>query len=225
MSILLTDLIFRKKNVLSQEECDFLIEEHQRLAQDIQLEHCPEATTGVDTKSTFQRVGLNTGTAARDIVFKATERMINDYMDYLDSFGMFHTSIRSSMLYSHMYRLLKYEPGEKIHPHTDHDTFVYGSCTINLNDAYTGGDFVFWKGRHRVRLEPGEAMIWPADFFWVHEVEPVEIGVRYSTNSFLMNMPNPVSLMTSEFISRETNSAGWKEYDRTERYTIRSGNE
>ena len=225
MTILLSDLIFRKKNVLSREECDLLIEEHRRLAQDIQLEHCAEATTGLDTRSTFQRVGLNTGTPARDIVFNATESMVNEYMDYLDSFGMFHTYMRSSMLYSHMYRLLKYEPGEKIHPHTDHEPFIYGSCTINLNDSYTGGDFVFWKGRYRVKLEPGEAMIWPADYFWVHEVEPVTTGIRYSTNSFLMNIPHPVKLMTSEFISRESNSVDWKEYDRLERYNIRSGNE
>jgi hypothetical protein len=221
MTVLLTDLIFRKKNLLTREECDFLIEEHNVLRKDIQLEHCAEATTGADTWSTFQRVVLKPGTPARDIMFRATEQMVNEYMDYLDSFGMFHTMLRGSMIYSHMYRLLRYDPGEKIHPHTDHDPFIYGSCTINLNNDYTGGDFVFWKGQHRVRLEPGEAMIWPADYFWVHEVEPVTTGVRYSTNSFLMSVPEPIKLMTSNFINQESNSQQWQDFDTTERYTIR----
>lgn len=221
----LTNLIFRKKNVLTQEECAFLISEHDRLKKDIQLEHCAEATTGQDTWSTFKRVVLKTGTPARDIMFRATEQMINDYMDYLDSFGMFHTMLRSSMLYTHMFRLLRYDPGEKIHAHTDHEPFIYGSCTINLNNNYTGGDFVFWKGRHRVRLDPGEAMIWPADYFWVHEVEPVIAGVRYSTNSFLMSIPEPVKLMTNQYIAQESTTDEWQNYASRERYNIRNPSE
>jgi len=192
MTIDLTQLIFRKKNAFSKDECQFLIEEYDKLKDDILLESCLHAVTGEDTVSTFLRTEVKYGTEAWDLVFKANENLINEYMDYLDDFGMFHVGIRETMLYSHMYRLLKYEPGSKIHPHIDHATHVYGSATFNLNDDYTGGDFVFWNGKHRVKLEAGEGMIWPADFFWVHEVEPVETGVRYSTNSFLLNLPEPI---------------------------------
>ena len=31
---------------------------------------------------------------------------------------------------------MKYEIGNKIHPHVDHDPHVYGSCTFNLNEEY-----------------------------------------------------------------------------------------
>ena len=93
-------------------------------------------------------------------------------------------------MYSHMYRLLKYDTGAKIHPHTDHDPFVYGSCTFNLNDDYTGGDFSFWNGKHKIKLGKGDALIFPADHFWVHEVLPIESGLRYSTNSFLQKIPD-----------------------------------
>lgn len=118
--------------------------------------------------------------------------MINDYHRYLDKFEAFHTLHRSAMTYSHMYRLLKYEVGAKIHPHIDHSPFVYGSCTFNLNDDYEGGQFAFFRGKHKVDLRRGDAMIWPADYFWVHEVEPITRGTRYSTNSFLQSIPESV---------------------------------
>ena len=56
-------------------------------------------------------------------------------------------------MYPHMYRIMKYETGQWIHPHVDHDPYVYGSCTINLNDEYEGGEFQFWGGKHKVNLE------------------------------------------------------------------------
>jgi hypothetical protein len=221
MTIQLTDLIFRKPNALTRDECEFLIAEYQKLNDQIELEHCPDANTGIDTWSSYQRVILKTGTEARDLVFRATESIVNDYMDYLDGFKAFHKLVRESMLYSHMYRLLRYLPGEKIHPHTDHDPFVYGSCSFNLNDYYTGGDFVFWKGHHRVKLAAGEAMIWPADYFWIHEVEPIITGVRYSTNSFLTSIPDPVKQMTLENIKNLKNTHDYKVFDSIEKYNIK----
>ena len=32
-------------------------------------------------------------------------------------------------------------------------------------------------------------MIWPADYFWVHEVEEITKGTRYSANTFLCRNP------------------------------------
>ena len=32
-------------------------------------------------------------------------------------------------------------------------------------------------------------MIWPADFFWVHEVKEITSGTRYSVNCFLRDSP------------------------------------
>jgi hypothetical protein len=193
MTINLTDLIYQKKNALTRDQAQFLIEEYQKLEKaEAQLEHCPDAVTGEDTFSSYQRVSLHPGTEAIELVYKLNEQLINEYMDYLDSFKMFHVLMRNTMVYSHMYRLLKYEKGNKIHPHIDHSPYIHGSATFNLNDDYTGGDFVFWRGKHRVKLEALEAMIWPADHFWVHEVEEITSGVRYSTNSFLQSISESV---------------------------------
>ncbi len=32
-------------------------------------------------------------------------------------------------------------------------------------------------------------MIWPADYFWVHEVEEIQSGTRYSVNCFIRSTP------------------------------------
>jgi len=218
----LNELIFRKKNALTKDECQFLIEEYAKLTDNNLLEQCPEANSGVVTQSTFKRGSLEFGTEAWNLAFKANENIINEYMDYLDTFGMFHTLARSSMLFSHMYRVLKYEPGSKIHPHTDHSPFVYGSATFNLNDDYTGGDFLFWNGAHRVKLEVGEAMIWPADYFWVHEVEPIKTGIRYSTNSFLLNIPQQLRHEVFEYMQHIYKDPEYQKYADECRYNIRT---
>lgn len=188
----MTDLVLHIPGFLDARQCDLLIEEHRRRERESQLEHCPEATSGVDTYSTFKAIDLTKGTEAFALVHTATEEMINRYHRHLEAFGAFHTMRRGSMTHSHKYRLLKYETGAKIHPHTDHGPFVYGSCTFNLNDDYEGGSFSFFNGRHEVQLGRGDAMIWPADYFWVHAVEPITKGTRYSTNSFLQSLPESV---------------------------------
>jgi hypothetical protein len=71
-------------------------------------------------------------------------------------------------------------------------------------------------------LKAGEAMIWPADYFWVHEVEPVITGVRYSTNSFLMSIPDPVKQLTMENIANLKNTHDYKVFDSIEKYNIKN---
>jgi len=186
----ITDLIYRVPNFLSDSECDSLIKEYEERSTYAELEHCLDANTGIDTYSTFTRLSLDEGTESYNFMFRKTEEAVNGYIKHLDSFGNFHSPLlRKAFLYSHAFRLLKYGVGDKIHPHTDHDTYIYGSVTFNLNDDYTGGVFKFFNGDYEVHLQKGEMMIWPADFFWVHEITPVETGCRYSTNSFLTSIP------------------------------------
>lgn len=186
----MSDLILHKKAFLDNDECNYLIEEYERRQNEHGLEMCPHASTNIITYSTFKRIELKPKTEGFQIVHSATEKMINLYHNYIESFQSFHVMQRYCLMYSHMYRLLKYETGAEIHPHSDHDPFVYGSCTFNLNDSYTGGDLSFWNGKHKIKLEKGDALIFPADYFWVHAVDPILSGVRYSTNSFLQKIPS-----------------------------------
>ena len=185
----ITKLILHKPNFLSKEECDLLINYYENNKKQKIREHCPHAVTGVDTESTFDVIDIPYGTEENKLVSSSIEKMINMWQDYTDKFKMFHVRKRGSMLYSHKLRLMKYETGAKIHPHSDHDPYIYGSCTFNLNEEYEGGEFVFFRGNKKIQLKRGDALIFPADHFWVHEVKPIKKGVRYSTNCFLQNMP------------------------------------
>tara|TARA_R110000851_G_scaffold151527_2_gene292755 strand:+ start:74 stop:433 length:360 start_codon:yes stop_codon:yes gene_type:complete len=87
---------------------------------------------------------------------------------------------------------MKYQIGNKIHPHVDHDPHVYGSCTFNLNEDYEGGEFGFFRDKKNIDLKQGDVLIFPADYHWVHEVKPITKGTRYSVNCFLLDVPESV---------------------------------
>ena len=185
----LLDLLYIKRGFLSKEQCDIIINEYESSIEQKRYETSTEASTGIEKFSSFKRVSSKIGSQSFNLIHKTVEAITNEYHDYLDSFNAFHVTRKKTLVYPHNYRILKYEKGASIHPHIDHDTAVYGSCTINLNEEYEGGDFAFWFGKHKVKLGTGDVMIWPADFFWVHEVEPIKSGVRYSANTFLCSRP------------------------------------
>ena len=201
------DILLRIPNAMSDDECDFLIEHHKQNEEEHILEHCPDANTGVDTYSSFKCVMLKQYSEPHNIVHSKTKQMVERWKDHLVKFNAFHLPLLfgpdTGLNYSHVYRLLKYEPGTKIHPHSDYDNFTLGSCTFNLNDEYTGGVFKFWNGQYEVELKKGEAMIWPADYFWVHEIGRIETGLRYSTNCFLRSIGTDLFNEQFEYVQRE----------------------
>jgi hypothetical protein len=209
----ITNLILHKPKFLSNEQCDFLIKYFENNKHRKEREHCPHAVTGIDTDSTFDVIDILYGSEENKLVSLSIEKMINMWQDYTDEFKMFHKLKRNSMLYSHKLRLMKYETGAKIHPHTDHDPHVYGSCTFNLNDNYEGGDFVFFRGKKKIKLSKGDALIFPSDYFWVHEVEQITKGVRYSTNCFLQNIPTSIIKETENFKNNLINNYRFRSTD------------
>tara|TARA_Y100000004_G_scaffold26128_1_gene26437 strand:- start:1484 stop:2170 length:687 start_codon:yes stop_codon:yes gene_type:complete len=188
----ITDLILHKKNFLSKKECSNLINYFEQNKSQKAREFCPEASTNIDTWSTFDVINVPCGSKEYKIIASAIEKMINLFHSYTDKFKMFHSARKYNLLYSHQIRLMKYETGAKIHPHSDHDAHIYGSCTFNLNEGYEGGDFAFFRGKKIIKLKQGDALIFPADHYWVHEVKPIKKGVRYSVNCFLQNIPESV---------------------------------
>ena len=185
----LTDLLFIKRGFLSKEKCDIIINEFKSNHHKQYLEAYEDASTALRTKSTYTAINSQIGSESFNLIHSTTEKIINQYHDYLDSFDAFHKLRRKSLMHPKVYRILKYEVGASIQPHSDHDMGVYGSCTINLNDEYTGGDFCFWNGKYRLKLGQGDVIIFPADYFWVHEVKQITSGVRYSANTFLCKTP------------------------------------
>ena len=192
MPFKIDELIIHKKKFLSKKECDSLIQYYEDNKGKKLNEFCDHAVTGVLTTSPNDVINLEYGTPEEKLVADKTEAMINIFMKHTEKFKMFSILRKQSMRFSHRLRLMKYEKGAWIHPHVDHEIFVYGSCSFNLNDDYEGGEFCFFNGKKKIKLGKGDALIWPADYYWVHQVTPITKGVRYSTNSFLQSVPNSI---------------------------------
>jgi len=80
------------------------------------------------------------------------------------------------------YELLRYEEGCFYIEHTD--SFKGRpravSCSFILNDNFEGGEFAFFNREIKYKLEKGDALLFPSNFMYPHEVMPVTKGTRYS---------------------------------------------
>tara|TARA_Y100001937_G_C7084068_1_gene314444 strand:+ start:72 stop:605 length:534 start_codon:yes stop_codon:yes gene_type:complete len=87
--------------------------------------------------------------------------------------------------------LLKYEIGGKIDLHTDNYPASPRtiSLSMNLNDDYEGGDFIFYDQKKfevkRIKLGKGSVLFFPSNFLYPHSVESITKGARYSIVSWL----------------------------------------
>ena len=80
------------------------------------------------------------------------------------------------------YELLKYPEGCFYKEHTD--SFKARprsvSCSFILNNDFEGGEFAFFDRALVYKLEKGDALMFPSNFMYPHEVMPVTKGTRYS---------------------------------------------
>ena len=80
------------------------------------------------------------------------------------------------------YELLKYHEGCFYTEHTD--SFKARpravSCSFILTDDFEGGEFAFFNREHIHKLGKGDAIMFPSNFMYPHEVMPVTKGTRYS---------------------------------------------
>jgi predicted 2-oxoglutarate/Fe(II)-dependent dioxygenase YbiX len=80
------------------------------------------------------------------------------------------------------YELLRYSEGCFYKQHTD--SFKARpravSCSFILNDDFEGGEFAFFDRELKYKLEKGDALMFPSNFMYPHEVMPVTKGTRYS---------------------------------------------
>lgn len=80
------------------------------------------------------------------------------------------------------YELLRYPEGCFYTEHTD--SFKARpravSCSFMLNDNFEGGEFAFFNRELKYTLKKGDALMFPSNFMYPHEVMPVTKGTRYS---------------------------------------------
>ena len=180
----LKDFIFTVEELLTNEECDFIINEFGKTK--IYKENSIESNSSERKYSTVDITSLVPNTEAFDLVHIATNQLIHEYSQYLKGLEIVWVErMIANLAFSHNYRLMKYSEGQSIHDHIDAWEPVFGSCTLSLNDRYEGGQFRFFKGKHKLKTKKREGMIWPAEMYFVHGVSPITEGNRWSVNSFL----------------------------------------
>ena len=180
----LIDMILIIDDVISDDECELLISEFEKNKPIKESSREINSSKIQETDANF--LVLNPKTKTHQIANDKTNIMVGHYKNYIEKLGYFDThGFISSLSFSHMYRIIKYDIGQSFHNHVDKSPFVYGSCSLALNDDYEGGEYRFFNGAHKLKLKKGQGMIWPADFFFVHGVDTITNGCRYSVNSFL----------------------------------------
>mgnify|MGYP003632584870 CR=1 FL=1 len=198
----ITKLALKIPNFLTHEECDGLINEFEHKKNESLLESSLDYKTNKHRQSSFKVIPLIPYTDSFNFIREKTKSAIDTWINYLEQPNYFFTHLlKNHLKFSHNYRIMKYETGAEIHPHSDHDIGTYGSISFNLNEDYEGGEFKFFNGNYTIPLGKGDALIFPADFFWVHEVTKVTKGERYSINSFIRssseNILNQGKLLTN----------------------------
>ena len=99
----LTDLIYIHRQLLSDEECDQIIEEYESSPAEEVNECCPHAFSGenIYSPNTVKRATI--GTDVFDLIHASMETVINEYHNYMDEFKSFHVDRRLTLLYPHLY--------------------------------------------------------------------------------------------------------------------------
>lgn len=80
------------------------------------------------------------------------------------------------------FELLRYRAGGFYRQHTDsfHRAPRELACSFLLNDDFEGGEFAFFDRSRTFRMRQGDALLFPANFMYPHEVLPVTSGTRYA---------------------------------------------
>ena len=175
----LQDYVVQFKQLLSEETCSTIIEWSRTLTENTDgwsgWEPAKSALTNtqneiMDTRTChFTMLDKNHGPCWSNIQ-TALSHIIDEYPYHHKATK--HTGVQ----------LIRYGKGHKFEEHIDH----YGganrtlSCSIILNHDYEGGELTFWQGQYQVPdLATGDAVVFPSNFCYPHEVHPVVSGTRY----------------------------------------------
>ena len=108
----------------------------------------------------------------RDEIQKPLEKVASDYMqEHFISNGIHEP-----------YQVLKYFPGAEYHSHWDHsrnNSRVF-SLVASMGEAEEGGELEFPKFGVKLKLTNGSAVLFPANFPYIHIAHPVISGVKTS---------------------------------------------
>jgi predicted 2-oxoglutarate/Fe(II)-dependent dioxygenase YbiX len=177
----LKDYIYIVKNALSHEVCDEILNEFKnvdewvdtivgsgKIKKDIRNCH----TIGISFPHIIQK-NSEVRHKLDNAIFDGASKCIQEY-----NIKFPHCRIQEDS----GYELLRYEEGCFYIEHTD--SFKASpravSCSFILNNDFEGGEFAFFDRELKYNLEKGDALMFPSNYMYPHEVMPVTKGTRYS---------------------------------------------
>lgn len=200
MNLKIKELIFRQNNLLPKDKCKYFIDIFEKYVDPIARENSVKFIEGKNffrKNDNYKVLNLSKNykneeiKKAADLAVFYISIMVLNYTNFLKikiSKAITDYWINSTA----NIRILKYSKGEQIIDHLDIDPHIRASCTLNLNEEYTGGEFIFFSNKHVETFKTGDAMIFPAEPIWVHGTKPIINGERYSINCFLKSDLRPL---------------------------------
>lgn len=188
----ISDLKYRINGLVPKDTCKKIIDIFKKYPELNNLEQSFKYKTKTMEVDNFKCLNLSRiYNPNKDIQYSLNEAkkyisiMIANYVLHIKSKKISPTFNDRLINSSSNIRILKYETGQCIKDHTDVDSNIRASCTLNLNEDYEGGEFRFFDGQIKEVLKTGDAMIFPAEPIWIHGTQPIKKGTRYSINCFL----------------------------------------
>jgi len=177
----LEDYIYVIKNAFSDDLCNKILEEYKN-TYEWKATLIGQGNTNTDIRncqsiSISNQVTIEKNKELRNnldqLVFQGASSCITDYNKKFS-----HCKIEQDS----GYELLRYSEGCFYKQHVD--SFKAQpravSCSFVLNDDFEGGEFAFFNRELKYKLEKGDALLFPSNFMYPHEVMPVTKGTRYS---------------------------------------------
>jgi len=114
---------------------------------------------------------------------------LRDYHNFLPT--CFSHFIENTHTQDTGYEFLKYRGMGKFIEHTDYysQSNRVISLSINLNNNFSGGEFVFFAGekyRKVIKQKAGSMTFFPSNFMFPHQIMPVYDGIRYAIVSWFV---------------------------------------
>jgi len=113
-----------------------------------------------------------------DLIWNSIDLIIKDYCKFIGS----NLSIQKN---SDGYSLIKYCAGGFYREHVDMECSIGTPCRILsiiilLNDDFDGGELSFFNDTYVVNLKRNQAIVFPSNFMFPHQVRTISKGSRYS---------------------------------------------
>ena len=175
---MLNDFIMVHEGLVPEDLCDDIIKEFE------DSEYWNNSTVGtgdvVSNVRSCDSISLSRAAELDEIKKKLDERMFSCASEAINKYRKCWTSIEADI--DTGYDLLRYKEGQFYIQHTD--SFKHQqrsiSCSFALNDDYEGGEFGFFNRERVIKLKKGDALMFPSNFMFPHEIMPVTSGTRYS---------------------------------------------